>query len=299
MEQLETLKRKIESARELKSLVKTMKALAAVSIREYGLAEESLIEYNRTIEMGLEIVMRSRQREIVTSKDFKKNRLGAVIFGSEQGLCGRFNEQIANFAVERMNELKIRKENRTILALGERVIARLEEEGEKVEQRFSFFGNHAGITQVMQQVLIRVEEWRLKREIEQIVLFYNRPISGASFRPNMAYLLPLDLEWLSGLEKKKWPSRSLPTFTMDEEELFSSLIRQYLFFSLYRAFVESLASENASRLSSMQVAEKNIEDRLKELNTQFYSLRQDSITVELLDIITGFEALTGENRGNK
>ncbi len=299
MEQLETLKRKIESARELQSLVKTMKALAAMSIREYGLAGESLIEYNRTIEMGLQIVMKNRPGKIEIARHMQKNRLGAVIFGSEQGLCGRFNEQIASYAVERMNEFKVRREDRTILALGERVIARLEEEGEKVEQRFSFFGNHAGIAQVMQQVLIKVEEWRLKRKLEQIVLFYNRPISGASFRPNMAYLIPLDLEWLSNLEKKEWPSRSLPTFAMEWEDLFSSLIRQYLFFSLYRAFIESLASENASRLSSMQVAEKNIEDRLKELNTQFHSLRQDSITVELLDILTGFEALTGENRGNK
>jgi F-type H+-transporting ATPase subunit gamma len=83
---------------------------------------------------------------------------------------------------------------------------------------------------------------------------------------------------------------------MDWDQLFSSLIRQYLFFSLYRAFVESLASENASRLSSMQVAEKNIEERLKELNTQFHSQRQASITMELLDIVTGFEALTGERR---
>ncbi len=296
MEQLEILKKKIESARELQSLVKTMKALAAVSIREYGQAAESLIEYNRTIEMGLQIIMRNRPREIEIVMPTQKNRLGAIIFGSDQGLCGKFNEQIAYYAIDRMNELKIKQEDRAILALGERVIARLEEAGQQVEQRFSFFGNHAGITQVMQQVLMKIEEWRLKREIEQVVLFYNRPISGASYRPDMLYLLPLDLEWLQNLAKKEWHSRTLPAFTMDWDQLFSSLIRQYLFFSLYRAFVESLASENASRLSSMQAAEKNIEERLKELNTQFHSQRQASITMELLDIVTGFEALTGERR---
>ncbi|VVB85325.1 ATP synthase gamma chain [uncultured archaeon] len=294
MEQLEILKRKMESARELRSLVKTMKVLAAVSIREYGQAVESLVEYNRAIEMGLQIVMRNRPGEIATGKEIKKNRFGAVIFGSEQGLCGRFNEQIAQYAIERMDELKVRQEDRTILALGERVIARLEEAGQKVEERFSFFGNHSGITAVMQQVLVKIEEWRLERGIEQIVLFYNRPVSGAAFSPNMLYLLPLDMEWLLGLEKKEWPSRTLPTFTMDWDELFSSLVRHYLFFSLYRAFVESLASENASRLSAMQVAEKNIDERLNELSTQFHGQRQSRITEELLDIITGFEALTGE-----
>jgi F0F1-type ATP synthase, gamma subunit len=72
-------------------------------------------------------------------------------------------------------------------------------------------------------------------------------------------------------------------------------VRHYLFFSLYRAFVESLASENASRLASMQMAEKNIEEHLNELSAQFHRRRQSAITSELLDVVTGFEAITGED----
>ncbi|RQW81246.1 MAG: hypothetical protein EHM14_01710 [Methanothrix sp.] len=68
----------------------------------------------------------------------------------------------------------------------------------------------------------------------------------------------------------------------------AALIRQYLFFSLYRAFIESLASENASRLPLMQVAEKNIEEHLNELNMHFRIQCQTAITSELLDIVTGF-----------
>ncbi len=78
---------------------------------------------------------------------------------------------------------------------------------------------------------------------------------------------------------------------MDWERLFSALIRQYLFVSLFRGFAESLASENASRLASMQGAERNIEEWLGELNTRFHQQRQMSITEELLDIVAGFEAL--------
>ena len=79
---------------------------------------------------------------------------------------------------------------------------------------------------------------------------------------------------------------------MDVDQLFSSLVRQYLFFTLYRAFVEFLASDNASRLLSMQAAEKNIEEHLNDLNVQFHRQRQAAITSELLDVVTGFEALT-------
>jgi F-type H+-transporting ATPase subunit gamma len=78
---------------------------------------------------------------------------------------------------------------------------------------------------------------------------------------------------------------------MDVDTLFSTLIRQYLFVSLFQAFAESLASENASRLAAMQRAEQNIGDRLEELNAEFHRRRQMSITSELLDIVSGFEAL--------
>ncbi len=68
------------------------------------------------------------------------------------------------------------------------------------------------------------------------------------------------------LGDRPWPSRVLPTFTMARPRLVYALLGQYLFVSLYRALAESLASENAARLAAMQAAEKNIEDRLKELS---------------------------------
>jgi F-type H+-transporting ATPase subunit gamma len=293
MEELERLKRKIKNARDLQSVVKIMKTISASNIREYEQAVESLGEYNKTIEMGFQIVMRNKPDDFSAFKmPERKKRLGAVIFGSDQGLCGSFNEQIAGYAIDKMNEIE--DENRIALAVGERVVSRLEEAGQPIEAYFSFYGDHLGITEVMLDVLVKIEEWRLERMIDQIVLFYNRSLSSATFGPHMVQLFPLDLEWLNSLAEKKWPSRTLPTFSMDPDQLFSSLVRQYLFFSLYRAFVESLASENASRLLSMQAAEKNIEEHLNDLNAQFHRQRQAAITSELLDVVTGFEALTGK-----
>lgn len=292
MEELEKLKSKIKNAGELQTVVKIMKAISASNIREYGLAVESLMEYNKTIEMGFQILMLNKPEALLTIKPAReKKRLGAVIFGSDQGLAGRFNEQIADYAISRMNETEHQK--RVALAVGERVVALLENAGQPVEAHFSFFENRMGVTEVMTDVFVKIEEWRTKKGIDQIVLFYNRPTSEASFAPQMINLFPLDIDWLKGLGEKKWPSRSLPTFSMDADQLFSSLVRQYLFFSLYRAFIESLASENGSRLMAMQMAEKNIEDHLSELTVQFNRQRQEAISSELLDVVTGFEALTG------
>lgn len=297
MEELERLRRKIRNARDLQSVVKIMKTISAANIREYSEAVESLEQYNKTITLGFQIIMQSKQKELSAIKPVeKKRRLGAVIFGSNQGLVGNFNDIISDFAIGRMKEIE--HEERIALAVGDRVVSRLEEAGQPVESHFSFSGERLAITQVMLDVLVRVEEWREKLEVDRIVLFYNQPVSGATYAPQMSYLFPLDMEWLRSLADERWQSRSLPTFTMDADQLFSSLVRQYLFFSLYRAFIESLASENASRLRSMQAAEKNIEDHLSELNVKFNRQRQEAISSELLDIVTGFEALTGEKEND-
>jgi F-type H+-transporting ATPase subunit gamma len=294
MEELESLKRKIKNAEDLQSVVKIMKTISASNIREYEKAVESLNEYNKTIEMGLQIAMMNKPDEFqLTKSQSLRTGLGAVVFGSDQGLCGSFNDQIANYVIDKLKGIE--NETHSILAVGERVISRLEESGQHIDAHFSFFGTPQGITQVMLDVLVELEEWRMNKGVDQIILFYNKSDPDAVFRPHMVYLFPLDMDWLRALAEKKWPCRTLPTFSMDEDKLFSTLVRHYLFFSLYRAFVESLASENASRLASMQVAEKNIEEHLFELSAQFHRRRQAAITSELLDVVTGFEAITGED----
>jgi F-type H+-transporting ATPase subunit gamma len=135
-----------------------------------------------------------------------------------------------------------------------------------------------------------IESWQFS-SFDQIILFYNKSLSSASYRPQSVQLLPMNPQWLQRLEKQAWDGEGLPSFTINWDDLFSALVRQYLFVSLYRAFAESLKSENASRLSSMQAAQKNIEERLTELNSQHRHQRQTSITSELLDIVSGFEAL--------
>jgi len=290
MQMIEPLKRKIKSAQDLLSVVKTMKVLAAVSIRQYEKALESLVEYNRTVEMGLQVVLKQRPGEIRIAEPALKERLGAIVFGSDQGMVGQFNEVIARHAVSEMDKLQVKPENRIVLAVGLRVVTYLEDAGQSVEEYFSQPGSTAAITPAVEDMTLKMEEWLSQQKINQIVIFYNREL-GASYSPHTIHLLPVDPGWFQNLEQKPWPSRSIPVFTMDRNRLFSSLIQQYLFVSLYRAFAESLASENAGRLASMHAAERNIEDLLGELNFQFHQQRQSSITEELLDIVAGFEAL--------
>lgn len=289
MQTLESLKRKIKTAEDLQSVVKTMKALAAVNIRQYERAVESLSDYNRAVEMGLQVLLKTKPANLKIRQGLKGS-WGTIVFGSDQGMCGQLNDQIVTHALVDLDRRGVGKDDRVVLAVGLRAAGRLEDSGQPVEETFSVPGSTSGITPLVQDLLLVLETWPA-RGIDRVGLYFSEHLSAASYRPKSLLLLPLDEEWLARVGAQSWPSRCLPLFTMDWDRLFSRLIRQYLFVSLYRAFAESLASENASRLSSMQGAERNIEEMLSQLQARFHLQRQMSITEELLDIVAGYEAL--------
>jgi len=291
METAESLRRTLLVTEELQSVVKTMKALAGVNIRQYERAAHAVAEYNRTIEMGLQIALPRVPVHALPSTRATGPKLGAIVFGSDQGMCGQLNDQVVSHAIRALKKLAARRNNQVIMAIGMRAAAQFEEAGSPVEETVTVPASTSGIGTAVEQVLRRIEEWHAQRGIELVTLFYARPVSGAWYRIRGIQLLPVDAQWIKGLQAKPWPSKVISMFTMDERRLIQLLIREYLFVSLYRAFAESLASENASRLASMQVAEKNIEERLRALSSESRQLRQESITSELLDIIASFEAL--------
>ena len=296
METLEQLQNRIASYKDLRSIVRTMKALSAVSIRQYEQAVRSLSDYYRTIELGLHVVIRTMGKPVPPQRRKRQKILtAAIVFGSDHGLCGRFNEDIASHALERLRAISADPQQRRVLAVGSRVAAHLEHGGQSTEEDFLTPGSAARITATVQQILMKIDEWQAEGHALSVYLFYNRHLSGSNYRSTGTQLLPIDLDSLYRLEKEKqeWPFRTLPTFTIDRQRLFSSLLRQYIFVSIFRACAESLASEHASRLAAMQAAEKNLEERFDEVTGQYRRLRQDVITGELLDVVAGFETLTG------
>jgi F-type H+-transporting ATPase subunit gamma len=291
----EALRRSILITKELHSMIKTMKALAGVNIRQCERTVHAVEEYNRTVEMGLQVALERLGPQAVPSY-VPGQKLGAIIFGSDQGMCGLLNDQVVNHASNALRRLAARREQQEILPVGVRAASQLGSLGREVGESIRVPSSVFGITTAVEEVLRVIEEWHSKRGIEFVILFYARPISGAWYRVVGVRLLPVDAEWINGLRAMRWPSKVIPMFRMDEKQLFESLVHEYLFVSLFRAFADSLASENASRLASMQVAERNIEDRLHALTGESRRLRQDSITAELLDIIASFEALREQQK---
>ncbi|TET33713.1 MAG: F0F1 ATP synthase subunit gamma [Planctomycetota bacterium] len=293
MESIEALKRKISSAKELQSVVKTMKALAAVSIRQFEQAVESLGDYYRAVELGLLAVMMSGWQKSGAEESDESRHIGAILFGSDQGMCGQFNEEVAKFASAEFSKTRSGESDRRLIVVGARLAASLESRNFVIGELLDNPSSIAGVTDLVTELLMRVHAWQVDYDLETIILFHNRPTGSVTYEPTATVLLPIDRMFFTELGRKKWPNRSLPMFTIEREKLASSLISQYFFISLFRTLAESLAAENASRLASMQAAQRNIEDRIKELTTFYNQQRQLTITSELLDIVSGFEALAG------
>lgn len=281
-ETAETLRRKISSAGELQSVVRTMKALAASGLTQYERAVHSLDDYYRTVELGL-IACLSQPDVQRGEARLSSNRgaTGAVVFGSDQGLVGQFNDVLTDFALNRLNSMP---GNKRILAVGERVLGYLPEVVMTVPNSI------AAITPLVGRILQHIDAQHETGELAQVYLFHNRPRSGSLYEPVMQRLLPLDASWRQQLATQSWPTANLPEVI--NALTLQALIREYLFISLFLACAESMASENASRLAAMQRAEKNIEEQLADLNQDFNQLRQSRIDEELFDVIAGFEALT-------
>ncbi|HOO90924.1 MAG TPA: F0F1 ATP synthase subunit gamma, partial [Syntrophales bacterium] len=173
---LEDLKKRIESTEDLQSVVKTMKALAAVNIRQYEKALESLQDYNRAVEMGLQVVFRNRPDMPILARRAPKNRLGAIVFGSDQGMCGPLNDQVVSYTISTMDELGIQEG--VILAIGERVKGRLEDSGHPATDDLLVPSSVTGITPQVQNLMIKIEQWQSKKEINHVFLFYSLHQTG-------------------------------------------------------------------------------------------------------------------------
>ncbi len=293
-----SLSRKISSAGDLQSVVRTMKALAASSIGQYEKSVRALGDYYRTVELGLGACFRaSKVVAPIANRKQKKDTvaIGAVVFGSDQGLVGQFNDVIADFAVKTLAALPGKPE---VWAVGERVHARLTDAGLKPMGLFAVPNSVQAITPLVGQIQIESEARRAKGEYARLYIFHNRPKSGALYEPVSQRLLPLDAAWQKGLAEVPWPTKVLPEVMCSDTVTLRALIREYLFISLFRACAESLASENASRLAAMERADKNIDELLETLHGTFHRIRQAGIDEELFDVIAGFEALTAdENKG--
>lgn len=288
------LRRKISSAADLQSVVRTMKALAASSIGQYEQSVRALADYTQAVELGLGACFREGT-PVAPAMEGKSQagagKVSAIVFGSDQGLVGQFNDVVADYAIKTLAALPGKPR---VWAVGERVHARLADAGVLPEGLMKVPNSVQAITLLVGQIQIELDAHQASDGTSAVYVFHNRPQSAALYEPVSLRLLPLDAQWQRRLASVPWPGQNLPEVMQSGSATLRALVREYLFISLFRACAESLASENTSRLAAMERADKNIDELLVGLHGTFHRLRQSSIDEELFDVISSYELLAKE-----
>jgi F-type H+-transporting ATPase subunit gamma len=289
-----TLGRKIASAHDLSTIVRSMKALASSSIGQYERAVLSLVPYQRTVELGLSTCLqRLRPAPDQRADHLEPRDSGArasILFGSDQGLVGAFNEVLFEFS--RRESSSVQGVDARVWTIGERMHELAADATLPNVVPLALPGSAGAIGRLIDQLLIEIELARERYRVTAVDIYHNRPTDEGGYAPIRIELLPLDDVWRARLLALPWPARNRPEVVGDVETALRGFVREYLFVSLFRACAESLASDNASRLASMQRAEKNIKTIYESLVLRFQRSRQESIDEELFEVVSGYDALS-------
>lgn len=271
------LRGRIASATDLQAMARTMKSIAASNIGQYEAAARALDAYYAVVQDSLGLCLRATRAS--TQRRATTGPAGAIVFGSDQGLVGQFNEAVC---------AAVRATGRAYQVLwpvGERVAAVLAD-GPGTLAPFPLPASIDAVTALVGRLLVAVEA----SGVTHVDVFHHRPDGASGYVALCERLLPLDAEWQGALMARPWPTNALAQVLPRGDATLRACIREYLFVSLFRACALSLASENAARLAAMQRAEKNIGENLQALTLTFHRQRQGAIDDELFDLVAGFEA---------
>ena len=289
---LEILTRRTEAMRSIGGIVRTMKAMSVINAHPYEQAARTITAYRATVLKGLHAFV--QQHGPLAFESSSGGNHVIVVFGSDHGLCGNYNETIAAKVATHVADTDAAR----IICVGAQMEDALAGFGLSPQVTLISPSTPDGLGRLAGALVTHLDRAQRRGGATSLTVslaFSERSDHGQQV-PVMQQLLPLDAELTRNLAERRWQSRSLPRSSLPPPVLLAALIRGYLFASLSRTAAEALVTENAARLVRMQQAEQSVADRLEELTAETRAVRQDQITTELLDVIVGFEALESREK---
>ena len=289
----EALNKRIKTTQDLRGIVSTMKMLSSVSVGQFERALKSLNQCTENLEsafLGLFSQEDFQYTPPILPRD--KNRVLAVVIGTDNGLVGRFNRDI----MENMKKnLSAQNNQIKLIVVGKRLAHMIFNNHFPIIAKYSNSNTVKEIPSLAGAILTKINQSVSKEGFNCVWLFYsNRQNAKLSIQAEQ--LIPFQKNLLENLKTKKWNGKTLPLVTANYTELFSALIHEYFTITLSHALAASLAAEQYTRMIHMQQAEKNIDEKLTELQLAYQQQRQNQITDELVDIVSGAEAINKMKR---
>ena len=284
MAELREVQRKLESTKALREIVNAMRNLAAIYVRRAEATLEAIRPYSEAVETALGVVL--DRAGVAGAEGPSDGRCVAVVFASDQGLCGTYNDRVVRAALAFREGTAAHVD---FIAIGRRACDLLRmnraEPILSTPSPASLEGLKAHVTALAADAF----EAYVEAGGEEMVFVYNTYAGMGRFEERVQPVLPPRRDALGSARRNDF--RCDPILTAPPAELLGALIEEYFFIEFHRALLESHTSENGARLLSMTAASGNVEEHLLQLTQQYQSVRQDAITAELLDVVSGAEAL--------
>ncbi len=270
------IEERIRKLQEVEKIIVSMKSIASLNIQGSHNLIDSLRDYEKEVSRTIGMVL-SYFPEVVLS--FKGGYKLIVVFGSDQGLCGLFNERIASTLRGFGDDLI------GLILVGKKLTDIVEDKVIKVlSAPISYDSIYAHASELVDLISSLYTEGK----IGEILLAYNRFAGIGSYTPTVRRIIPFEV-------KREEVFGFPPLTDVSPEEILMGLIVEYLYSNLYRAFLESFLSENGVRLTNMDNAFKSLEKGIAQLEIEKNYFRQEEITTEIEEILTAYKQLAEES----
>ncbi len=286
MANLKDIRNRIKSVKSIQQVTSAMKMVAAAKMRRAQENMEKARPYSSRMAELLNTLIPEIDRSLMPElnvREIKKTLF--VVVTADRGMAGAFNTNVLREAHRAIDEVGM--ENSDIICIGKKSFGYFKNRNYPIVVKYIDFWNELRYTHAMEfgeEIISRF----VNGKVDQVRVIYNRFINVARQEIKNDIFLPMS----NDLEAKESDYNPERLFEPSKEEVVKTIIPRYLNTQMWQFLLESNASEQAARMLAMENATSNANDMIKDLKLQFNKARQTAITTEMLEIVSGAEALS-------
>ena len=291
MPSLDDLRKRIASVKSTQKITKAMKMVAAAKLRK----AQEMAEKGRPYSDKMDVIIQNLSRAINDPLNAPKLLVGTgedkshlcVVMTADRGLCGGFNTNIVKLAKNYFNKILKESKNLKIITVGTKGLDQLKRDyGRYIIKKINFKDKKKLSFQDAESIGTEIVKLFKNNEFDKCVIFFNKFKNVMTQIPQAHQVIPAKKE-----EQPKEEQHSFYEFEPEEDEILEDLLPKNISTQIYKGFLENSASEQGSRMTAMDNATRNANDMIDRLTLFYNRSRQALITKELIEIISGAEAV--------
>jgi len=294
MANLKEIKRKIGSVKNTQKTTNAMKLVSSAKLkRTEELAKKSRVYAEKLTELLNEIAvkMQNASDEGIDNVYFKDaenpKKVDIVFITADKGLCGGFNSQTIKNVNKLLEEYQAKGAKVRLRAVGRKGIDYFKFNNVELSDEIIGLSAAPDFKQAS-EFISEIADAYVSGDTDKVIVVHNGYVNMITQEMRIDQVLPVDS---TGIELNAVSTSELEVEPDDDDTLLNALVKRYVEYTMYYSLIDSLAAEHSARMQAMDAATKNAKEMVKELNVKYNKARQESITTELIEIISGMESM--------